>query len=64
MYDIHDAESLHGLETVPAYLRKQLVVDADKAPNEPRLSRLSVDEDEDRKYKLKDNNSFLHDNVD
>lgn len=63
MYDIHDAESLHGLETVPAYLRKQLVVD-DKAANEPQLSRLSVDEDDERKYRLKDNNSFLHDNVD
>ena len=63
MYDIHDPESLQGLETVPAYMRKQLVVD-EKVINEPRLSRLSVDEDEDRKYKLKDNNSFLHDNVD
>ncbi len=63
MYDIHDPESLQGLETVPAYMRKQLVVD-EKALNEPRLSRLSVDEDEERKYRIKDNNSFLHDNVD
>ncbi len=64
MYDIHDPESLQGLETVPAYMRKQLAVDGEKPANEPRLSRLSVDEDEEQKYKLKDNNSFLHDNVD
>lgn len=63
VYDIHDPDSLHGLESVPAYLRKQTLVDPAKH-QEPRLSRLSVEEDRDQKYRLRDNNSFLHDNVD
>ncbi|MEZ4776619.1 MAG: cell division protein FtsZ [Bacteroidia bacterium] len=64
VYDLHDPESLQGLETVPAYLRKSVLVDPEKPDHKSQLSRLSVDEDHDRKYKLKDNNSFLHDNVD
>ena len=64
VYDIHDPESLHGLETVPAYMRKRLV-DPDKQTHaELQLSRLTVEEDAESKYKLKENNSFLHDNVD
>ncbi|RMG62633.1 MAG: cell division protein FtsZ [Bacteroidetes bacterium] len=64
VYDIHDPESLNSLETVPAYLRKRRLVDPDKPVQEPRLSRLSIDEDSDEGYRLRDNNSFLHDNVD
>ena len=63
VYDIHDPESLTGLETVPAYMRKRVLLDPEK-PNQPQLSRLSVEEDSQSKYKLRDNNSFLHDNVD
>ncbi|WNJ20250.1 cell division protein FtsZ [Pontibacter sp. G13] len=63
VYDIHDPESLQGLETTPAYLRKRRNIE-DKPASMSRLSRLSIDEDEDEKYKLRDNNSFLHDNVD
>ncbi|MEZ4827630.1 MAG: cell division protein FtsZ [Bacteroidia bacterium] len=64
VYDLHDPESLQGLETVPAYLRKSVLVDPEKPEHKSQLSRLSIDEDHERKYKLKDNNSFLHDNVD
>ncbi|MEM7655623.1 MAG: cell division protein FtsZ [Bacteroidota bacterium] len=65
VYDIHDPESLQGLETVPAYLRKQVLVDPDKqSRNEYRLSRMSVEGDQEQNYKLRDNNAFLHDNVD
>ncbi|MEM7370269.1 MAG: cell division protein FtsZ [Bacteroidota bacterium] len=64
VYDIHDPESLHGLEAVPAYMRKRLV-DPDKITREEvQLSRLTVEDDAEHKYKLKENNSFLHDNVD
>lgn len=63
VYDIHDPESLHGLENTPAYLRRKVVVDLD-VDEKPKISRYSVEEDENSKYKLKDNNSFLHDNVD
>ena len=64
VYDIHDPESLQGLESIPAYLRKRVHVESDALPQRPSLSRMSVDEDKDRKYKLRDNNAFLHDNVD
>lgn len=62
-YDIHDPESLSGLETIPAYMRKQLHLDLENR-NRPQLSRMSIDEDQEMKYRLKDNNSFLHDNAD
>ena len=65
VYDIHDPESLSGLEKVPAYVRKQQVLfDADSVPSSPKLSRISVEEDEVNKYRLRENNGFLHDNVD
>ena len=65
VYDIHDPESLTGLETQPAYLRKRVLVDPDKPERQdPRYSRLSVEEDEERQYRLRDNNGFLHDNAD
>ncbi|RMG19710.1 MAG: cell division protein FtsZ [Bacteroidetes bacterium] len=63
VYDIHDPESLQGLEAVPAYMRKQVPIGSD-GQQEPRLSRLSLEEDEEKKYRLKENNTFLHDNVD
>ncbi len=63
-YDIHDPESLHGLETTPAYLRKSINVDYDTPGKQPQLSRLSIEEDEEQNYRLKEKNSFLHDNVD
>jgi len=65
VYDIHDPESLSGLEAQPAYLRKRLRVDPeDYHRNDPRYSRLSVEEDDGQQYRLRDGNGFLHDNVD
>lgn len=64
VYDIHDPESLSGLETMPAYLRKEVLIDPEKEYAKPRLSRLSLEEDEESRYRLKDNNSFLHDTLD
>lgn len=64
VYDIHDPESLSGLETMPAYLRKEVLIDPDKEYVKPRLSRISLEEDEESRYRLKDNNSFLHDTLD
>ena len=65
VYDIHDPESLSGLEAQPAYLRKRLRVDPDEPQNQgPRYSRLSVEEQEGQQYRLRDGNGFLHDNVD
>lgn len=64
VYDIHDPESLSGLETMPAYLRKEVLIDPDKEYAKPRMSRISLEEDEESRYRLKDNNSFLHDTLD
>ncbi|MEM8898609.1 MAG: cell division protein FtsZ [Bacteroidota bacterium] len=63
VYDLHDPESLNGLESTPAYLRKRVTLDMD-ANESPKYSRTSVDEDFDNSYRLRENNSFLHDNVD
>ncbi|TAE54626.1 MAG: cell division protein FtsZ, partial [Bacteroidetes bacterium] len=63
-YDIHDPDSLSGLESEPAYLRKRVTLDMDRLNDPLRLSRSSVEADKDRKYRLRENNAFLHDNVD
>jgi cell division protein FtsZ len=62
VYDIHDPESLQGLEAVPAYQRKRVTLKVED--HEQPLSRLSVDEDEERRYRLRDNNGYLHDKAD
>lgn len=63
-YDIHDPESLQGLESIPAYQRKRVTLNVDDF-DPLNLSRTSVEGgDTENKYRLKENNSFLHDNVD
>lgn len=63
-YDIHDPESLQGLEKVPAYLRKKVNLEDAPSNEAETLSRISVQEDETQSYSLRKNNGFLHDTVD
>ena len=67
-YDVHDPESLQKLENIPAYERKKKVfldlTDTNGNKNFSSLSRTSIDEDKEKKFKLKERNPFLHDNVD
>jgi len=63
-YDIHDPESLQGLETTPAFLRKKLNVDNQTSHRRPPLSQFEIEEDEHRAYKIREKNGYLHDNVD
>lgn len=64
-YDIHDGDSLNGLENQPAYLRKRVVLEDNAKKQSPvSLSNTSIDEDAVNKFKIKEHNSFLHDNVD
>ena len=63
-FDYHNAESLKDLENVPAYLRKKVDLDEENSAESKKLSHLSFDEVAENKYKLSDNNSYLHDNVD
>lgn len=64
-YDYHNPNSLNDLESEPAYLRKnRQVEDQHTDEGKYKMSRLSLDEIDDRRYELSDNNSFLFDNVD
>ena len=55
------------LENEPAYKRRDIKLDNVPHSSESEVSRYTLsetDEDENKKTELKDNNSFLHDNVD
>ncbi len=52
------------LENIPAYRRKNMKIDNNRNKFENKLSRFSLSPDDDNKTFLRDNNSFLHDNVD
>ncbi len=57
---------IKDLEDEPAYLRKDVTLDDVPHSSESSVSRytLSNDDENENKAQLKDNNSFLHDNVD
>lgn len=55
---------INDLEKEPAYKRRQIKLDSIPHSSENTISRFSMGEDEDGNPKLKDDNSFLHDNVD
>ena len=52
------------LEKEPAFVRKNITLNNVTPSSESHVSRYSLYEDEDKKVELKQNNSFLHDNVD
>ncbi|MGB3802170.1 MAG: cell division protein FtsZ [Lewinella sp.] len=53
---------VNELENQPAYLRRNVQLDANKPGEQEEMSRWSITDDE--KVPLRRNNSFLHDNVD
>ncbi len=61
---------LAELESEPAYKRREIELDDTPSAKEDQTSRYTLSEEDDpiqegeKKYTLKDNNSFLHDNVD
>jgi cell division protein FtsZ len=59
---LNNPEVINQLENQPAYLRKGVKLDDVQHSAEPHLSKFTLSEDEDQM--LRDNNSFLHDNVD
>lgn len=64
-YDYHNPDKLKGLEDEPAYLRKNKnVEDTHEDESRYKMSRLSLDEVDENRYELNDQNSFLFDNVD
>jgi len=52
------------LESVPAYIRKNVDLDDVAHSSETNISKYTLGEGEDGKGELRQNNSFLHDNVD
>jgi cell division protein FtsZ len=60
---------LAELENEPAYQRRKIKLDDTPASNEQKMSKYTLSEEEDpatgeKKYNIRENNSFLHDNVD
>ncbi|RYE20424.1 MAG: cell division protein FtsZ [Sphingobacteriales bacterium] len=58
------AGNLQEMENVPAYKRKEIALQETPASNESQISRFSLLPDEEGKTEIRNNNSFLHDNVD
>jgi cell division protein FtsZ len=61
--DYKNTERMKQLESQPAWVRRNIILE-DSINTNPKLSKLSVDVDQDGKGKLRDNNSFLFDAVD
>lgn len=55
---------INDLEKEPAYKRRQISLDSIPHSSENNISRFTLSDDEEGKPRLKDDNSFLHDNVD
>jgi cell division protein FtsZ len=58
------SSGISDLENEPAYKRRMIKLDDIPHSSEDNISRYTLSEDEDNKTKLRENNSFLHDNVD
>jgi len=56
--------NIQELESVPAYKRKEIALQQTPASNESQISRFSLLPDDEGKTEIRNNNSFLHDNVD
>lgn len=60
---LSNSQAINELENQPAYMRKNVRLDDVQASSERTMSRFSVNDDDERP-EIKENNSFLHDNVD
>ena len=56
--------NIQELENVPAYKRKEIALQQTPASDESQVSRFSLLPDDEGKTEIRNNNSFLHDNVD
>jgi len=56
--------NIQELENVPAYKRKEIALQQTPASDESQISRFSLLPDNEGKIEIRNNNSFLHDNVD
>jgi cell division protein FtsZ len=63
-YQIGGNASVTDMEREPAYKRRNVNLEAVPHSSEPNISRYTLSNEEDKRAELKQNNSFLHDNVD
>jgi len=56
--------NIQELENVPAYKRKEIALQQTPASDESQVSRFTLLTDEEGRTEIRNNNSFLHDNVD
>jgi cell division protein FtsZ len=56
--------NIQEMENVPAYKRKEIALQEPPASDESQVSRFSLLPDSEGKVEIRNNNSFLHDNVD
>ncbi len=56
--------NIDEIENEPAYIRKKIELDKMKHSDDRKISRYSLDNDDDSVTKLSPNNPYLHDNVD
>ncbi len=58
-------DTIEQLENEPAYMRKKITIKPEKPSTESSISKYKLTEDEDKGGpKLREDNSYLHDNVD
>jgi cell division protein FtsZ len=55
---------IEDLENEPAYVRKKIKLDNVKYSSQNNISKFSLTEDEEKNPTLREDNSYLHDNVD
>ena len=60
---LSNSQAINELESQPAYMRKNVRLDDVQPSSERTMSRFSVNDDDERP-EIRENNSFLHDNVD
>ena len=63
-YKLRTPSGINELEQEPAYKRRNVELENTQHSSESSQSRFSLSEGDDNKGELKQNNSFLHDNVD
>jgi cell division protein FtsZ len=56
--------NVEEMERVPAYMRRNVDLPESSQMNEGQVSRYTLGSDANNKTGLRENNSFLHDNVD
>jgi cell division protein FtsZ len=56
--------NIQEMENVPAYKRKEIALQEPPASDESQVSRFTLLPDNEGKVEIRNNNSFLHDNVD